>query len=399
MRFVPRRGSLGVEIASAADPTTGLPGNHLAATNVAYLFFPAGAGRNADTNDPASPSGAANALRAPARATHFTLRANPGCGDGDDLHAPGGGGSRGLVGVRSPRSRASRPVDRWMSRSGSGRPPAPLRASTRTSPSTCTRPSRRRPGRRTPSCRSMPRLAFHEQLVGSIQVFGKVVGDPGSIGLTCSSPAAAGGLLAVAGRIEPAPASSQVLLEYRRGREPVDARFVTTDAAGPSATASRRLDAAPWQVRAFWPGDADARARGVGRVPRPRPEPRSRVRQRERARSAGTDDSLFAAGRSTIVGGVARDGGAFSEAFEASYDELRRLARRQLRRLRPGETLATTALVNEAFLKLVQGSGEGGGQDTFLRAGRSCDASDPRGLRAAAGRREARLGVRADDAR
>src|SRR5258706_5039644 len=50
----------------------------------------------------------------------------------------------------------------------------------------------------------------------------------------------------------------------------------------------------------------------------------------------------------------AGDGGAFSQAFEASYDELRRLARRQLRSLRPGETLATTALVNEAFLKLVR---------------------------------------------
>jgi RNA polymerase sigma factor (TIGR02999 family) len=64
---------------------------------------------------------------------------------------------------------------------------------------------------------------------------------------------------------------------------------------------------------------------------------------------------LFAAGRSTIVGGVARDGGALSEEFAASYDELRRLARRQLRRLRPGQTLTTTALVNEAFVKLVQG--------------------------------------------
>ena len=50
----------------------------------------------------------------------------------------------------------------------------------------------------------------------------------------------------------------------------------------------------------------------------------------------------------------AGDDGAFSQAFEASYDELRRLARRQLRSLRPGETLATTALVNEAFLKLVR---------------------------------------------
>ena len=46
---------------------------------------------------------------------------------------------------------------------------------------------------------------------------------------------------------------------------------------------------------------------------------------------------------------------ALSEAFEASYSELRRLARRQLRRLRPGQTLTTTALVHEAFVKLVKG--------------------------------------------
>lgn len=48
------------------------------------------------------------------------------------------------------------------------------------------------------------------------------------------------------------------------------------------------------------------------------------------------------------------DAEAFSQAFEAAYAELRRLAQRQLRALRPGETLATTALVHEAFLKLVR---------------------------------------------
>ena len=45
---------------------------------------------------------------------------------------------------------------------------------------------------------------------------------------------------------------------------------------------------------------------------------------------------------------------ARAEAFEIAYDELRRIARRQLRALRPGQTLATTALVHEAFLKLVR---------------------------------------------
>jgi RNA polymerase sigma factor (TIGR02999 family) len=35
------------------------------------------------------------------------------------------------------------------------------------------------------------------------------------------------------------------------------------------------------------------------------------------------------------------------------YDELRRLARQQMRRESPGHTLQTTALVNEAYLRLV----------------------------------------------
>ena len=42
-----------------------------------------------------------------------------------------------------------------------------------------------------------------------------------------------------------------------------------------------------------------------------------------------------------------------STAFASAYEELRRLAHRQLRRLRPGQTLTTTALVHEAFVKLV----------------------------------------------
>ncbi len=45
---------------------------------------------------------------------------------------------------------------------------------------------------------------------------------------------------------------------------------------------------------------------------------------------------------------------AFSQAFGAAYQELQRLAHRQLRRLRPGQTLTTTALVHEAYVKLVQ---------------------------------------------
>ena len=42
--------------------------------------------------------------------------------------------------------------------------------------------------------------------------------------------------------------------------------------------------------------------------------------------------------------------------FDRVYDELHALAHRQLNRLRPGQTLNTTALVHEAYLKLVDQS-------------------------------------------
>ncbi len=43
---------------------------------------------------------------------------------------------------------------------------------------------------------------------------------------------------------------------------------------------------------------------------------------------------------------------AVGDLFDHVYDELRVVARAQLRRRRPGDTLATTALVHEAYLKL-----------------------------------------------
>jgi RNA polymerase sigma factor (TIGR02999 family) len=44
---------------------------------------------------------------------------------------------------------------------------------------------------------------------------------------------------------------------------------------------------------------------------------------------------------------------AFDRLFPLVYDELRQIAHRQLGRERPGHTLGTTALVHEAYLKLV----------------------------------------------
>lgn len=47
------------------------------------------------------------------------------------------------------------------------------------------------------------------------------------------------------------------------------------------------------------------------------------------------------------------DQAAFEELIPLVYDELRRLAQRELRRERPGHSLQATALVNEAYLRLI----------------------------------------------
>jgi RNA polymerase sigma factor (TIGR02999 family) len=52
----------------------------------------------------------------------------------------------------------------------------------------------------------------------------------------------------------------------------------------------------------------------------------------------------------------AGDRAAFDRLFAHVYDELRQIAHQRLRRYRPGETLDTTALVHEAYLKLVDQS-------------------------------------------
>ena len=48
------------------------------------------------------------------------------------------------------------------------------------------------------------------------------------------------------------------------------------------------------------------------------------------------------------------DADALEHLMPLLYDELRRMARQQLRNERPGHTLNPTALVNEVYLKLVQ---------------------------------------------
>ena len=62
-----------------------------------------------------------------------------------------------------------------------------------------------------------------------------------------------------------------------------------------------------------------------------------------------------AAGDITAVLQAARDGGheAAAQLLTLVYDELRQLARARLARLPPGQTLQPTALVHEAYLRLL----------------------------------------------
>lgn len=64
-------------------------------------------------------------------------------------------------------------------------------------------------------------------------------------------------------------------------------------------------------------------------------------------------------GEITLLLAAARqgDGSASHRLVALVYDELRAMARGQLRRQRPGQTLDTTALVHEAYLRLVAHDG------------------------------------------
>lgn len=59
---------------------------------------------------------------------------------------------------------------------------------------------------------------------------------------------------------------------------------------------------------------------------------------------------------------------ALARLTSAMYPELKRLAHFQLARERPGHTLNTTAIVHEAFLRMVSGDGKWNNRKHFLRA-------------------------------
>src|SRR5580658_4298848 len=71
-------------------------------------------------------------------------------------------------------------------------------------------------------------------------------------------------------------------------------------------------------------------------------------------RSAGQSGDPAAVDISTILRAwTGGDQGALEKLTPIVYDELRRLARRHMKRERPGHSLQTTALANEAYMRLV----------------------------------------------
>src|SRR5262245_24395776 len=69
------------------------------------------------------------------------------------------------------------------------------------------------------------------------------------------------------------------------------------------------------------------------------------------SKAAGDDSRV-----TLLLGAIGRDEQAPARLLAAVYDELRAMARQRLRRERPGHTLQATALVHEAYLKLIGGA-------------------------------------------
>jgi hypothetical protein len=76
------------------------------------------------------------------------------------------------------------------------------------------------------------------------------------------------------------------------------------------------------------------------------------------------------------------DADALSALLPLLYDELHALAHRQRLRQRGPETLNTTALLHEAYVKLARADGAYADRAHFFRVARAGHAAGPGGLRA-----------------
>jgi RNA polymerase sigma factor (TIGR02999 family) len=84
--------------------------------------------------------------------------------------------------------------------------------------------------------------------------------------------------------------------------------------------------------------------------PHPRKEPRESVEATPEEATGVESETIV----QLLLEWRAGDEGAYERLIPVVYDELRRLARAQLRREQPGHSLQPTALVHEAYLRLVK---------------------------------------------
>ncbi len=221
--------SLGVQMYAPADPTTGRDASNTVATQIAFDFFDVGSR---------------------AQRTRFTLSANRSCGEETTFHISPAVVPPGWVVSVQPEVVTLAPGTRTDVVVTVAPPAGALPGENGeiqidvSEVEDTSRPT-------LPDRPLDPLLLKHIHPVGSLQISGRVVGDPALVNLSCAGPSGRGGPVAVSGRIVPPVSGATVLLEYS-SLGATQTRFVATDADGAfqdSFTAGRG------QVQAFWPGD------------------------------------------------------------------------------------------------------------------------------------------------
>jgi hypothetical protein len=238
--FRTRPGSVGIQMVSPGDPASGREESNAVASRFAYLFFPAGSTTPGVTrfalsaNDdcdrkalfrvtPAAvPDGWTVSVRPeiaalpPGRKRYVTVIVQPPPGAG-----PGTKGDIGIAVAETGDTPRAMPADD---------PAIPVDSG----------------------------LLKHTELLGWMEVFAKVVGEPARVELACGPagrPPRPGEPILVSGNLIPAVANTQVMLEYASssGRE---TRFAATDATGRFTDSFVPDNMGRTRVQAFWPGDA-----------------------------------------------------------------------------------------------------------------------------------------------
>ncbi len=221
--------SLGVQMQAPADPAAGRDASNTVASRIAFDFFD---------------------VRSGPQQTRFTLSANRGCDGQTTFHISAGVVPPGWNVSVQPQIVALPPGART-DVVVTVAPPAGAQpgenGEIRIDVSEVEETSRPT----LPDRPLDPLLLQHVDPVGSLQISGRVVGEPALVNLSCTGSGGRGGPVSVAGRIVPPVSNSTVMLEYS-SLGATQTRFVVTNADGAFQDS---FAAGRGQVQAFWPGD------------------------------------------------------------------------------------------------------------------------------------------------